>query len=69
MIELIIALYLFLGYSPEEAAKLADSDTSEITQSADGLGSTVNGTTTVVLNGTTYIVALDEKGNYVFIKK
>ena len=68
MIEILFALYLFLGYSPEEIAKLQQEDPKAFEQSMEGLGSTVNGTTTVVLNGSTWEIRIDEKGNYVFIK-
>lgn len=69
MIDLLFALFLFLGYSPEEIEKMQTSDPQVIDQAMEGLGSTVNGTTTVVLNGTTWEISIDEKGNYTFIKR
>jgi hypothetical protein len=67
MIEIIMALFIALGFSPAALSQV-QSGLNEF-ENPEGIGSTANGTTTILVDGEVWVISVDEKGNYIVFKK
>jgi hypothetical protein len=67
MFEILIAFLLAWGYNPSDLNQIQSSFNAS--ENPEGIGSTANGTTTVTIEGTVWVISVDEKGNYIIYKQ